>query len=207
MAEIFGPTFQGEGPRAGRLCHFLRLGGCNLSCDWCDTPFTWDSSRFDLRKEITNMPVDIVLGALVEAREVVITGGEPLLQARALEPVVEFYPVWVETNGTLPPPAWEDMANFVVSPKLANSGRRTTLHGLWRGMPNADYKFVVRTVADLDEVAEFHTPRSRTWIMPEGTTASGTLITARQLADEVLARGWNLTLRQHVLLWGDERKR
>ena len=40
VAEVFGPTVQGEGPSAGRRASFIRLGGCNLHCDWCDTKFT-----------------------------------------------------------------------------------------------------------------------------------------------------------------------
>ncbi|HHK7228110.1 TPA: hypothetical protein ACQXLV_002143, partial [Streptococcus pneumoniae] len=40
VSEVFGPTIQGEGPHAGRTCHFIRLGGCNLSCSWCDTPYS-----------------------------------------------------------------------------------------------------------------------------------------------------------------------
>ena len=40
VSEVFGPTLQGEGPHAGRPCHFIRLGGCNLSCSWCDTPYS-----------------------------------------------------------------------------------------------------------------------------------------------------------------------
>lgn len=207
VSEIFGPTWQGEGPRAGRLCHFLRLGGCNLACTWCDTPYTWDASRFDLRQEIQSMTTDQVIEALVNAREVVVTGGEPLLQSRALEGIVNEYPVSIETNGTILPPPWYDQASFVVSPKLSNSGQPNRFQRSWIGIPNTDFKFVVRTAADLDEVATYRTPRGRTWIMPEGITAETTLATARSVADAVLARGWNMTLRQHVLLWGNERER
>lgn len=209
VAEIFGPTFQGEGPRAGRLCHFLRLGGCNLKCTWCDTPYTWDASRFDLRQEIRQMPFEGVVAELdaLGANSIVITGGEPLLQERALEAIVNEYPSSIETNGTVLPPPWYDQADFVVSPKLSNSGQPNKFKAPWLAVPNASFKFVCRTVADLDEVAAYRTPRSRTWIMPEGTTSEITLTTARALADAVLARGWNMTLRQHVLLWGNERER
>jgi 7-carboxy-7-deazaguanine synthase len=41
----FGPTFQGEGPSAGRRALFIRLSHCNLSCPGCDTPESWDWSR------------------------------------------------------------------------------------------------------------------------------------------------------------------
>ena len=47
VAEVFGPTFQGEGPSTGQRAGFVRLGRCNLDCSWCDTPYTWDWERFD----------------------------------------------------------------------------------------------------------------------------------------------------------------
>src|SRR5438046_5626962 len=57
VSEIFGPTFQGEGPSLGRRCVFLRLGACNLHCRWCDTPYTWDWTgrngiEYDPRQEL-----------------------------------------------------------------------------------------------------------------------------------------------------------
>lgn len=210
VAEIFR-AFQGEGPSAGRLAHFLRLGGCNLACARCDTPYTWDSSRFDLRKEIRNMDLTDVAAALTGPGLLVITGGEPLLQARALGEFLgneaALRPFEVETNGTLPPPLWAGWGDWNVSPKLASFGTPSTLHPDWAHLPNARFKFVARTRDDLDEVAAYDTPAARTWIMPEGTTTRGTLAKARALAPAVLERGWNLTLRQHVLLFGDERGR
>jgi 7-carboxy-7-deazaguanine synthase len=38
IAEIFGPTIQGEGVHAGYPCHFVRFGGCDYRCRWCDSP-------------------------------------------------------------------------------------------------------------------------------------------------------------------------
>jgi 7-carboxy-7-deazaguanine synthase len=42
VSEISGPTLQGEVPSAWQAAAFVRLGGCNLSCRWCDTAYTWD---------------------------------------------------------------------------------------------------------------------------------------------------------------------
>lgn len=209
VAEIF-TSFQGEGPSAGRAATFLRLGGCNLSCSWCDTPYTWDATRYDLRAEIRNLPVPLV-GGLVRGQDLlVITGGEPLLQAKAIGELLDHEEderaVEVETNGTLPPPDWYARAWWNVSPKLAHSGNATALRQDWPA-GRSTYKFVVTDPADLEEVAAYRTEPSRTWIMPEGTTSEAVLRLARDLAGPVLAAGWNLTLRQHVLLWGAERGR
>jgi 7-cyano-7-deazaguanosine (preQ0) biosynthesis protein QueE len=224
VSEVFGPTFQGEGPSIGRRAGFVRLGRCNLDCSWCDTPYTWDWDRYDPAEELRRMSVSSVLAQLDDMAPeiVVVTGGEPLLQQRRLIPLIEGsaargWPVEIETNGTIVPD--DRMVDMVgrwnVSPKLANSGvpyekrvRPDALAAL-RATGRAAFKFVVTEGADLDEVAELVDAHGLepVWIMPEGTDATICLERARQLADPVLARGWNLTPRLHVLLWGDQRGR
>lgn len=211
VSEIFGPTFQGEGPSAGRRAWFLRLGGCNLACSWCDTPYTWDARRFDLRAEIIRTPIADLPDQLGPCDDLlVITGGEPLLQTRGvgqLLAVLGERPVEVETNGTLAPPLWPRPVDFNVSPKLTNSGRATALHPAWLDVATARFKFVVTSAGDITEAAALGTPRERTWVMPEGTTSFAVLGTAQKVADAAARYGFNLTLRQHVLLWGSERGR
>jgi 7-carboxy-7-deazaguanine synthase len=224
VAEVFGPTLQGEGPSAGRRCGFVRLGGCNLDCSWCDTPYTWDWTRFSPESELRRVAVTEVV-ASVEAMGVdmlVITGGEPLLQARALLPLLAAagergWRVEVETNGTVAPPP--EMAArvtaFNVSPKLANSGigesvriRPAALEAL-RTTGCAVFKFVVTAASDLDEVAALVAEHrlEPVYVMPEGTTAEVVLARMRELAGPALARGFHLTPRLHILLWGDRRGR
>src|SRR3954452_24909384 len=81
VAEVFGPTIQGEGRNLGQRAAFVRLGGCNLHCTWCDTPYTWDASRYDLRAEMSRRPVAEIVAEVRPMRPhvVVLTGGEPLL--------------------------------------------------------------------------------------------------------------------------------
>jgi len=71
------PTIQGEGPYAGMPAIFLRLGGCNLRCRWCDTEFNEDlipHSKESLIDAVASMVQAYSFGL------VVITGGEPMLQ-------------------------------------------------------------------------------------------------------------------------------
>ena len=224
VAEVFGPTFQGEGPSIGRRAGFVRLGRCNLDCAWCDTPYTWDWERFDPAAELRRSPISEVLAQLdaMQPEIVVITGGEPLLQQRHLVPLLSGcaehgWPVEIETNGTIAPdPAVAALVHqWNVSPKLANSGvelakriRPAALAAL-AATGVALFKFVVVTPAELDEVAALAEEHelAPVWIMPEGTDRSTLTERARELADPVLERGWNLTPRLHVLLWGDERGR
>lgn len=111
-------TLQGEGPYAGWPSVFVRLGGCNLACTFCDTEF--ESFQPVALPELLAR-IDGLLGP---ARLVVITGGEPLRQniiplceallARGLK-------VQLETNGTLMRPLPEGV-DIVCSPKNTGNG-------------------------------------------------------------------------------------
>lgn len=216
VSEVFGPTIQGEGPSVGQRAGFVRLGGCNLACVWCDTPYTWDARRYDLRAGIRPQSVAEILAVLdrMAVPLVVITGGEPLLQTRALTPLVAALGqrgmrVEVETNGTRPPPGWPHVAvTFNVSPKLAHSGNapaRAALAPGWVADPRARFKFVCRTAADLTAVTAYGVPAGRTWVMPEGVDTAAVRRGLRWLVPAALARGWNVTDRLHVHVWGAAR--
>lgn len=229
VAETFGPTAQGEGPSLGRRCSFLRLGGCNLHCPNCDTAYTWDASRYDLRKEMSRRPVSGIVAELLRhgTRMVVITGGEPLLHQEqpgwtALLATLRAarWEVEVETNGTRMPNSstLALVTRFNCSPKLrAMAGDPEeariiddVLRELWASR-KAAFKFVCESHDDVDEVVEL-TRRvgiapHKVWIMPEGTKAETITATLRELADPALEAGFNLTTRLHVLAWGDERGR
>lgn len=227
VSEVFGPTVQGEGPTIGRRAAFVRLGRCNLDCSWCDTPYTWDWERYDPKVELHERPVAEVVAevAAMGVDRVVVTGGEPLLQQRRLLPFLgeaseRGWTVEVETNGTLAPTdeTAELVATFNVSPKLANSGvaaERAIVPEALRafatlgGQGRAVFKFVVAEPDDLDEVQAIVDDHglAPVYVMPEGRTAEAVLEGGRRLADAVVARGWNLTTRLHVVLWGDERGR
>jgi len=113
VVEIF-PTLQGEGPFVGRPAVFVRLGGCNLACDFCDTEFEAFESR----------ALDSIVQEIAAhgKKLVVITGGEPFRQE--IGPLCTALMkaglhVQIETNGTL----WRalpDAVNIVCSPKMTN---------------------------------------------------------------------------------------
>lgn len=113
VVEVF-PTLQGEGPFTGHPAVFVRLGGCNLACNFCDTEF----------ETFHPMHLGALLARIINEAAgvrdlVVITGGEPLRQNIA--PLCEALlaqglRVQIETNGTL----WRDLpeaVNVVCSPK------------------------------------------------------------------------------------------
>lgn len=230
VSEIFGPTLQGEGASLGRPCLFLRLGGCNLACSWCDTPYTWDWKRYNVREEVSTWDIDGVVARLRllkpanwGAPMLVVSGGEPMLQQRALAECLELlvaqalqWDVEIETAGTLAPlPAldvWVD--RYTVSLKLTHSGnpfdkrRKPAAIVALNETGKATWKFVAARVADLHEVDDLvaeYGLRGRIYIMPEGITHRAITQHARALAPEVIARGWSLTPRFHVDLWGTKR--
>ncbi len=68
-------TIQGEGYHQGRAAYFIRLGGCDVGCVWCDVKDSWDADRHPL------LSIDTIVEAAAEfpGRLAVITGGEPLM--------------------------------------------------------------------------------------------------------------------------------
>ncbi|MFH9423961.1 7-carboxy-7-deazaguanine synthase QueE [Streptomyces sp. NPDC017529] len=207
----------------------MRLGGCNLSCRWCDTPYTWDWSgigdsgvAYAPKDELHPMPWREVLDRLLayEVDLVVISGGEPLSQQKRLLPLVRGLrargsDVEIETNGTIAPA--DDLVacgvRFNVSPKLSHSGDpedRRIVPGALRALaavPGTAFKYVCRSDEDLEEVASIvdRCGARPVWIMPEGQTSEDNHRHLAMLGDHVVARGWNLTTRLHVAVWGDRR--
>ncbi|MPR36365.1 radical SAM protein [Cytophagaceae bacterium SJW1-29] len=94
-------TLQGEGAHTGRAAYFIRLGGCDVGCHWCDVKESWDADHHP-KTSIAN----IVAGALAHrGRLAVITGGEPLMYnmdalTRALQEVG--FQTNIETSGAYP---------------------------------------------------------------------------------------------------------
>jgi organic radical activating enzyme len=224
VSEVFGPTVQGEGPSAGRRAAFVRLGLCNLNCQWCDTPYTWDWEHYDRRAELERMrPSDIVARVDEMGVElVVVTGGEPFVQRAALEALLVMlraeHRVEVETNGTIAPGTCGPLARFNVSPKLAHAHvtrAPAIVPDVLDAFAHCDgtaFKFVCQRESDLLEVDGVmgSVPAivpSMVWVMPEGRTPDELRVHSSAVVDGAIARGFNVTGRLHIELWGDERGR
>lgn len=229
--EIFA-SVQGEGPSAGMPVAFLRLSRCNLACVWCDTAYTWhfegdnrphrSGESFDRKTnqvELGEAEVAARVAALGQKR-LVITGGEPLMQAGKLAEMLEHLPdmqVEIETNGTIDPPARLDIRvdQYNVSPKLAHSGNPADLAlkpdmlDRWATDERAFLKFVIAEPGDLDEVrtlVDTHmVPASRVFLMPEGTDSETLRQREKWLAPLCLEYGFRMTDRLHIHLFGDTR--
>jgi len=217
VADIVGPTVLGQGTAAGRRCTLIRLGGCNLSCSWCDTPSAWDSTRYDLDRQLAQWPAtQVALTALsCDPALVVVTGGEPLLQQRSagwpiLLRSLTGVEVGLETNGTIAPSeeTLRGVSWVTVSPKLAHAGDPSweRIKGdvlmTWGQLAyshDVEFLFVVR---DSGDVATVNTlvlvhglPANRVWVSPEGTTTATVVTRLHEVADAALEAGFNVAPR------------
>ncbi len=197
--EVFS-SLQGEGPAIGAPATFIRLSGCNLACAYCDTAHVRGRSM-----EIT----EILDRAAAGPERVVITGGEPVLAGEALAELAGALVeagkiVDIETNGTIIPPAGLEplIDNYVISPKLANSGMPPAERRLADGLPPGSFKFAAEIVDDLDEAAEVAAlhPGREVIVMPLGTDPAAILKRMAALRRPVAERGWRLLPRLQVLL-------
>ncbi|KPF62893.1 7-carboxy-7-deazaguanine synthase QueE [Porphyrobacter sp. AAP60] len=229
--EIFA-SLQGEGPSQGVPVAFVRLSRCNLACVWCDTAYTWhfegdnrphrDGTTFERRaNQVTLSPAETAtrIAALGQNR-LVITGGEPLLQAGALAEMLAHLPdmsVEIETNGTVAPPARLDIRvdQYNVSPKLAHSGNPADLALIperldaWATDPRAFLKFVIAAPEDVAEVLElqrrYRFRPERVFLMAEGTSTAAQRERQAWLSDLCLQHGFRMSDRLHIHLYGDTR--
>jgi 7-carboxy-7-deazaguanine synthase len=222
ISEIF-TSLQGEGPSAGTPCLFVRLALCNLHCAWCDTKYTWDFATYRFEEEVHLESVERVAERMRAAPEqrVVLTGGEPMLQQKALEELLALVPrtvfVEVETNGTQMPKdallARVDQWN--VSPKLSNAGDHERLRlkpavlAVLAATGRAFLKLVVGNDHDLAEadalIAELAWPKERVLLMPEARTRAELERRSPAIAAACASRGLRFSTRLQLALFDGRR--
>ena len=235
--EIFH-SIQGEGKSTGIPSVFVRTSLCNLHCIWCDTDYTWNwvGTRFPhendakpgyqkFAKKDWIAECEVISAAeTVEAfhcRNVILTGGEPMLQQPALVELIKIlrskssdYRFEVETNGTLSPtPAFDEhIDQYNVSPKLENSGNLLRLREkpaamrFFAASPKANFKFVIAQKTDLEEVLgllkTYFIAPEKVWLMPEGTSARTLAQRRKWLVEICKNQGFRYSDRLHVQIWG-----
>jgi len=226
ISEIFY-SLQGEGELTGVPSVFVRTSGCNLRCNWCDTPYaSWNPEGkqmtvAEIVAEVTAHP----------AKHVVLTGGEPMIAPGihdlAFQLQEKGWHITIETAATVPPKGIAcDLASL--SPKLAHSAPDARLDETWRrkheelrwqpdvvaswvATGNYQLKFVVGTEADLVEIEAMiretgcAVPPSKVLLMPEGTTVEALRAKAGWLGELCKARGYRYAPRLHIELYGNRR--
>lgn len=226
IAEIFH-SLQGEGELTGVPSVFVRTSGCNLRCNWCDTPYaSWNP-------EGRQMGVEEILTEVRKypARHVVLTGGEPMIAKDIHELAAALkktgYHITIETAATIAPGGIAcDLASL--SPKLKNSAPDARLDdtsrkkheqlrwqpevvGAWVNNYGYQLKFVVAQPADVEEIEALlaslgrEVPRAKVLLMPEGTTVEALRAKAGWLGELCRARGYRYASRLHIELYGNKR--
>lgn len=228
VVEIFGPTIQGEGPDAGVPAYFVRFGGCDYRCSWCDSMHAVDPAEVRANAErLTTGQVADRLGELPEGPGlVVLSGGNPaLLDLDALVVALkqDDRRVAVETQGS----RWRDwLANvdrLVISPKPPSSGMagRKELNAFQVFMSHvsdasgAVLKIVIFDQADLDWAAARHRDHPQLPLflsvgtdvgLPEDETLSHLRERYRWLCEAVARRrdlrDARVQPQLHVIAWG-----
>jgi 7-carboxy-7-deazaguanine synthase len=227
ISEIYR-SLQGESTYAGLPCVFVRLTGCNLRCDWCDSEFSFYGGR--------KMSVEEVLAEVDQVQSptgnrqlatgnclVEITGGEPMLQEREVVPLMERliaagYTVLLETSGERPLAAVPKEVVKIVDVKCPHSGEPDAfaMENLAALTPRDEVKFVLSDRADYEFARDFvreHEMAERVHAVlfspafkKEASGArdiSHCLLDPKQLAQWILADDVpaRLSLQIHKLIW------
>jgi organic radical activating enzyme len=238
--EIFF-SIQGEGKSLGVPSIFVRTSLCNLHCIWCDTDYTWNwsNTRFEhvndvkpgykkfVKKDwIAKLTVATVVDtvAAIPCKNVILTGGEPMLQQAALTHLMhglrtcaQGYRFETETNGTMMPTQEFDAAidQYNVSPKLENSNNpqklreKPAVYRFFAKSDKANFKFVIAAPSDLMEVLalieRYAIPPEKIFLMPEGTSARALSQKRKWLVEVCKTHGFRYSDRLHVQIWGGKK--
>lgn len=204
VTEIFF-SIQGEGTRAGRPCVFVRFTGCDLRCVWCDTAYAFaggaERSRAEILAEVARHP----------ARFVLLTGGEPTLQAElpqlARELLDRGYEVAVETHGQRPLAGLPREVVRIADVKTPGSGEvARDLSWLAGLQPHDEVKFVVDSEADWRwSLAVIRAERLEGRVTILVSPVQGK-VDPRDVARWILESGVEarLNLQLHKIVWGAE---
>jgi len=233
VSEIFGPTIQGEGALIGQPTVFVRTGGCDYRCSWCDTLFAVDSAYRDdwlpMTPEAILAKVDALSGGT--PLMVSLSGGNPAIQP--LAPLIDLghgkgYRFALETQGSVAKDWFGKLDVLTLSPKPPSSGMATA----WRKLAEcveaaepetktvlkivifdeADYAFA-REVADrYPELALYLQPGNHTPPSPENADSpvdmAGIMERMRWLVNRVMSDRWytaTVLPQLHTLIWGNLR--
>ncbi|QDL94981.1 7-carboxy-7-deazaguanine synthase QueE (plasmid) [Paroceanicella profunda] len=229
IAEIFGPTIQGEGALIGEPTVFVRAGGCDYRCSWCDSLHAVDSA---FRSTWAPMTADAALAEVErlsggQPLTVSLSGGNPAIQD--FGPLISLgrargYRFACETQGSVARPWFGDLATLVLSPKPPSSGQRVDWDAfaacVAAGAPAGQtvMKIVIFDEADLAwarDAAARH-PGLPLYLQPGNPEVDPDRpVDPQALADRLLwlverttGRGWftpRILPQLHVLIWGNRR--
>ena len=204
LTEIFF-SLQGEAARAGLPTVFVRLTGCPLRCVWCDTTYSFTGG------ESATVASVLAKVAKYPARQVCVTGGEPLSQKECLPLLTALcdagYDVSLETSGALDVAAVDPRVARIMDLKAPDSGE--CAKNRWENLVFLDQrdeiKIVIASRADYEWACEAIRAHKLDAICPVLLSPAAGLVDPTALADWILEDGLNVRFQMqlHKLLWGN----
>jgi 7-carboxy-7-deazaguanine synthase len=235
ISEIFGPTIQGEGPLVGRPTVFVRTGGCDYRCTWCDTLYAVLPEYRDEWTPMTPAAIMARVNELAGGRPVLVSlsGGNPALQP--LAPLIALgrengHSFALETQGSISQFWFAELDWLILSPKPPSAGVTVDWDAFEaclkaaRGQPRCVLKIVVFDDADYTyaQALAAHHPALPVYlqvgnsaplaaaegVVPDGRDIDDLLQRYRWLAGRVTVDRWfaaTVLPQLHVLAWGNKR--
>jgi|TARA_B110000259_G_scaffold124232_2_gene140699 7-carboxy-7-deazaguanine synthase len=190
MEEFY--TIQGEGDKAGKPAYFIRIGGCDVGCHWCDVKESWDASIHPL------VEVDSILDKLkdIPSKDVVITGGEPTMYN--LDYLCNFlhrnhYQTYLETSGAHP---FSGRWNWICLSPKKTIPPKPEVYSLAH-----ELKVIIHNKNDFkwaEEHAELVNSNCRLFLQPEWSKLDQMM---PLIVDYVMANPkWNVSLQTHKVM-------
>jgi 7-carboxy-7-deazaguanine synthase len=232
VSEVFGPTIQGEGALIGMPTVFVRTGGCDYRCSWCDSMHAVDSAY---RATWTPMNAEDVMAEVEQLSGgvplmITLSGGNPAIQP--FGPLIAMghargYRFGLETQGSVARDWFADLDMLVLSPKppssdmqvewdifedciKAGQGAETVLKIVI--FDEADYQWARDVAARYPDLPVYLQPGNHTPPPPADDTAvvdqEGVDARMRWLVDRVMDDNWyeaRVLPQLHVMLWGNKR--
>lgn len=204
LTEIFY-SLQGEASRAGLPTVFVRLTGCPLRCTWCDTTYSFTGGE--------PATVESVLAEVGKypARQICVTGGEPLSQKDCLPLLTALcdagYDVSLETSGAIDVAGVDPRVARIMDLKAPDSGELA--RNLWSNLDvlnqRDEIKIVIASRGDYEWARDVLRERRLDRLCPVLLSPAGGLIEPQSLAEWILEDGLNVRfqLQLHKLLWGN----
>lgn len=228
ISEIFGPTIQGEGALIGQPTVFVRTGGCDYRCSWCDTLHAVDSTY---RHEWKPMSADEIMAQVDD-----LSGGKPLMVSLsggnpAIQPLgalidlghAKGYRFALETQGSIAQDWFKDLDVLTLSPKPPSSGETTDWDKFDACLkaagdkPSIALKIVIMDEADYNYARDAATryPALPLYLQPANHTPNtdaidtdGIMRKMKWLVEKVADDRWyeaTLLPQLHTLIWGNEK--
>lgn len=204
LTEIFF-SLQGEAARVGLPTVFVRLTGCPLRCTWCDTTYSFTGGE---PATIASVLAEV---AKYPARQVCVTGGEPLAQKECLPLLVALadagYDVSLETSGALDIAAVDPRIARIMDLKAPDSGE--SARNRWENLAlltaRDEVKIVIASRRDYEWACQILRERHLDRLCPVLFSPAHGLIEPRVLAEWILEDGLNVRFQMqlHKLLWGN----